>query len=55
MHQPKRHPANPVLRGEHPWEQRASLYGTVLYDPEEKQFRMWYLTGPSAPGMVRVR
>lgn len=55
VHQPKRHPANPVLKGENPWEQMASLYGTVLYDPEEERFRMWYLTGPSAPNMIRVR
>jgi len=55
VHQPKRHPANPVLKGENPWEQMASLYGTVLYDPEQERFRMWYLTGPSASGFVRAR
>ena len=55
MHQPQRHPNNPILRGENPWESIASLYGTVLYDPENSLFKMWYLTGPYADGMVRVR
>lgn len=55
VHQPARHAANPVLTGENPWERFASLYGTVLYDEREKLFRMWYLTGPQADGMVRVR
>lgn len=30
VHQPQRHPQNPILRGENPWEAVASLYGTVL-------------------------
>ena len=55
MHQPQRHPNNPVLRGENPWESVASLYGTVLYDPQDSLFKMWYLTGPYADGMVKVR
>lgn len=49
VHQPRRHPGNPVLRGEHPWEASASVYGTMLYDPEKQQFRMWYLCTPAAP------
>ncbi len=55
MHQPERHPDNPVLRGENPWESVASLYGTVLYDPENSLFKMWYLTGPYVDGMVEIR
>ena len=55
MHQPQRHPKNPVLRGEHPWESVASLYGTVLYDPQNSLFKMWYLTGPYVDGMVKIR
>ena len=55
MHQPQRHPDNPVLRGENPWESVASLYGTVLYDPENSLFKMWYLTGPYVDGMVQIR
>ena len=55
MHQPQRHPGNPVLRGENPWESVASLYGTVLYDPQDSRFKMWYLTGPYVDGMVQIR
>ena len=55
MPQPQRHPENPVLRGEHPWERVASLYGTVLYDPQDSRFKMWYLTGPYVDGMVKIR
>jgi len=55
VHQPRRHPENPILRGEHPWESVASLYGTVLFDPQEKRFRMWYLTGSYREGFVQVR
>jgi len=55
LHQPERHPGNPILRGENPWEKVASLYGTVLYDEERQLFRMWYLTGPYADGDIQVR
>ncbi|MDE0086182.1 MAG: hypothetical protein OXU23_10750 [Candidatus Poribacteria bacterium] len=55
MHQPERYPENPILRGENPWESVASLYGTVLYDPQDSLFKMWYLTGPYVDGMVEVR
>lgn len=55
MHQPQRHPENPILRGKNPWESVASLYGTVLYDPQDSLFKMWYLTGPYVDGMVEVR
>ena len=55
IHQPQRHPNNPILRGENPWESVASLYGTVLYDPQDSRFKMWYLTGPYVDGMVKIR
>ena len=55
MHQPQRHPENPILQGENPWESVASLYGTVLFDPHDQLFKMWYLTGPYVDGMVQVR
>ena len=55
MHQPQRHPGNPILKGENPWEAMASLYGTVLQDPEDNLFKMWYLTGPYVDGMIQVR
>src|SRR5688572_20638846 len=44
-HQAVRHPTNPVMVREHPWEQtRAQIYGhSVIYDPEAGKFRMYYL------------
>ena len=42
-----KHPNNPVLQREHPWEQfRAMIYGSALYDEEEKLFKMWYTCMP---------
>ena len=34
--------ANPILRGEKPWEGRMIYVGTVLYDEEASLFKMWY-------------
>jgi hypothetical protein len=50
LHQFKRHPANPVVKPDRPWERGAGLgrieiYGTVLWEPEEKFFKMWYWSG----------
>lgn len=54
LHQPRRYPGNPVLRGEHLWEQGAvSVYGTMLYDAECKRFRLWYLCTPAPPAAGR--
>lgn len=55
LHQPRRHPENPILGCDYPWEDRVSLYGTVLRDPADGLFKMWYLTGPAREGFVRVR
>ena len=43
------HPAQkldqPVLLPDRPWEgKRVYIYGTVHYDEDARQFRMWYLT-----------
>lgn len=47
VHQPKKHPENPVLVREHPWEDyRVQVYGTVLFDPLEKVFKAWYMNIP---------
>ncbi len=44
LHRPVKHPDNPVLKREHPWEAlRIQVYGTVLYDPAEQLFKIWYL------------
>lgn len=48
LHQPVKHPDNPVLRREHPWEGfRVQVYGTVLYDPELDMFKAWYMNIPA--------
>jgi len=38
---PRKHPGNPVLRPEHPWEMVLAC-PSVIYDEPEKIFRMWY-------------
>ena len=46
LHPVKKHPKNPLLRAEMPWEKPCVLlYGTVMYDPNrtKDRFRMWYL------------
>jgi len=55
LHEASRHPDNPVLWGEHPWELMGTwIYGTVLRDEEAGQYRMWYNTnaGPSEGSLV---
>jgi hypothetical protein len=47
---PDKHPNNPVLRCERPWEMLGvQTYGTVIHDVDEGLFKIWYLThaGPS--------
>jgi hypothetical protein len=49
LHPGTRHPANPLLRADKPWEGwRLSIYGSVLYDPDEQLFKMWYLGDETA-------
>jgi hypothetical protein len=44
IHPARKHPANPVLRPQEPWEGKvAIIYGSVLR--EEDKFRMWYHDG----------
>ena len=42
LHQPAKYAGNPVLTPIHPWEGRVTLYGTVMRDPRDGTFRMWY-------------
>jgi hypothetical protein len=46
LNPPARHPENPVLVPDTPWESRCQVYGTALYDEELQRFRLWYLTTP---------
>ena len=41
QHQGKKHPNNPVLKPDRPWEGWVTyIYGDVIYDLEEKIFKM---------------
>ena len=44
VNQPEKHPKNPVVRPDKPWESRCQVYGTALFDDERDIFRLWYLT-----------
>ena len=44
IHKPAKHPCNPLIVQDKPWEKRViEIYGTVLYEPETEKFRCWYL------------
>ena len=42
LNQPVKHPRNPVLVRDKPWEESGPGYGTVIYDKQEQLFKMWY-------------
>jgi len=47
QHEGKKHPDNPLLVADQPWEGwRVQLFGSVIYDDDEKLFKMWYLFVP---------
>jgi hypothetical protein len=40
----RKHPANPLVKADQPWEGwRLEIYGNVIYDEDEKLFKMWYI------------
>lgn len=55
-HAARKHPANPLLKPDRPWEGwYVSIFaGTVLYDDKARQFRMWY-TCPGHPDHFDTR
>ncbi len=47
LHPATKHPANPLVVADKPWEGwRIELFGSVIYDAEEKLFKMWYVAEP---------
>ena len=48
VHSAKKHPDNPLIEPDKPWEtrdaygSRVELYGAVMHDPAEGLYRMWY-------------
>ncbi|MBI3922904.1 MAG: hypothetical protein HY318_15895 [Armatimonadetes bacterium] len=44
LHPAKKHRKNPLVVADKPWEGwRLEIYGSVLYDEEERIFKMWYI------------
>lgn len=53
LKQPVKHPDNPLIVQEHPWEERMmNFYGTVLYAPDRKRYQCWYLAGRTGDRLV---
>ena len=40
-----KHPANPVIRPDRPWEEGWAMPLTVFFDADEQLYRMWYRPG----------
>jgi len=44
LHRARKCADNPVLKADRPWEGwRIEIYGNVIFDKDEKLFKMWYL------------
>jgi hypothetical protein len=43
VHQPRREPAESVLKTTEPWEGDAALAGSVVYDRSERTWKQWYI------------
>lgn len=55
VHKPRRHPENPLLSPDTPWERGCQVYGTANYDEAAKLFKLWYLTGPKDRGLTPLK
>ena len=44
MNQATKHPNNPVLKQDRPWEGNLIQMGTVVWDEDIQHYRMWYYT-----------
>ena len=42
LNQPVKYEKNPVLKRDKPWEVSGPGYATIIYDTEEKLFKVWY-------------
>ena len=55
VHSADKHPANPIIDGDHPWlDGMAYLYGAVERRPKTKKLRMWYQSYFRVKGEERV-
>lgn len=51
----RKHPANPLFGEEHEWESRFdNLYPNVIYDEDEKLYKVWYFTWTYDPATSDV-
>ncbi len=54
LNRPVKHPGGPVLRPERKWEGNFASVSSVIYDPEDALFKMWYvpslITAERPPG-----
>ena len=54
LHKPKKHPKNPLMLADKSWEtSNFTMYGSVVYDKEAKQFKLWY-TSVERPWQLRL-
>ncbi len=42
LHQPEKHPENPILVPEHPWEGTGASPHMVIYDENDGLYKLWY-------------
>ena len=42
LHTPKKHPNNPLIQGDVPWEEAPYCFGTAIYDEGDSIFKLWY-------------
>ena len=55
LHQPEKHPDNPLIKGDDPWAINPYCYGTVMYDAESSRFKLWYMSyNPGLPHAQRT-
>lgn len=49
---PEKHPDNPLIIRDRPWEKRViEIYGTVLFDEQTHNYRCWYLANEYKDGI----
>lgn len=47
LHPGERHPRNPIVVADQPWEGwRLEIFGSVIWDAEERIYKMWYIGEP---------
>ena len=50
MKHPRKHPQNPVMVSEYPWEKRYMFVTSVVYNPDEEKFMAWYTASEDSEG-----